>query len=144
MRWLFDMYLPVARRGQRELRTPLARLLVCLVCLLGAAWLCWLSVHAYLASPTTLMPALLLLTVPLLGALYLLYVMYLVLFASGRRVKQGLIPRPYLRLFGYLLIPFGFWMLSQGRLDGALSVVAGLACLGLARQRSGWSFGDER
>lgn len=143
MRWLFDMYLPVARRSQRELRSPTARLLVSLVCVAGAGWLFWRIAKVWLAHPSYDPVALAWLTLPALGGLYLLYVCSLVLFASGRRINRGLISRPWLRLLGYSLIPFGFWMLSQGRLDGALSVVAGLACLGLARQRSGWSFADD-
>ncbi len=143
MRWLFDMYLPVARRSQRELRSPLARLVVSLVCLGGAGWLFWLVARTWLHDPSYHLPALAWLLIPSLGGLYLLYVLCLVLFASGRRIKRGLISRPYLKVFGYTLIPYGFWMLSQGRLDGAISVVAGLACLGLAQQRSGWSFGDD-
>lgn len=143
MRWLFDMYMPFARRSQRELRSPMARLLVTLFCCLLIGYLVWLSVSTYLQSPTEELTALLYLGVPLLCAVYLMYVIYLVLFAGGRRVQRGLIATPYLKVLGYLLIPHGFWQLSHGRLDGAVSVVAGLACLGVARQRNQWFFKDE-
>ena len=143
MRWLFDAYLPIARRSQRELRSPMARLLVLAFCLVCTVWLVWLVIKVWWQHPTDDLRALAWLLIPILGAAYLLYVMGLVLFASGRRIKRGLISRPWLRILGYSLIPFGMWMLSQNRLDGAVSVVAGLACLGLARQRSDWSFGDD-
>ena len=142
LRWLFDIYLPFARRGQRELRSPLARLLVSGFCLFGATWLGWLVWHTFHEHPLYQLPALLLLSLPLLGVIFLIYVVYLVLFAPGSRVRKGLIPTPALRFFGYGLIPLGFWMLGQGRLDGAIAVVTGLGALGLARQRSNWSFGD--
>ena len=142
MRWLFDAYLPIARRSQQELRSPMARLVVSIFCLGAAGWLFWRVFSVWWLFPSDDPKALAWLLLPVLGACYLLYVMGLVLFASGRRIKRGLISRPWLRLLGCSLIPYGFWMLSHDRLDGAVSVVAGLACLGLASQRSGWSFGD--
>ena len=120
----------------------MARLLVTALCLFCAAWLGWLVWHTYLQHPTNELPALLYLGVPVLEMFYLFYVVYLVLFAPGQRVRKGLIPTAALRFFGYGLIPLGFWMLGQGRLDGALAVVTGLGALGLARQRSTWSFRD--
>lgn len=142
MRWIFDIYMPLARWGLRELRSPWARLLVSVFCLAAVGLLFWKVFLAYSQSPTTAIPALLILGVPIAGALYLLYVVYLTLFAPGRRVQKGLISPRWLRIYGYLLIPLGFWMLGQGRLDGALAIVAGLACIGLAQQRGGWFFGD--
>ena len=143
MRWLFDMYLPFAKRGQRELRSPFARFFTAMLSFLGAAWLFWLVVRTYLEQPTDEVGALLWLAVPVMGALYLLYVVYLVLLADGRRVRRGLIAAPYLRLLGVILIPHGFWLLAHGRLDGAISIVAGLACLGVSKQRREWFFGDD-
>ncbi|MCG8668450.1 MAG: hypothetical protein MI867_03485 [Pseudomonadales bacterium] len=142
MRWIFDIYLPFAKRSQRELRSPFARMLVSIICLAGAGALLWRTYAVYQANPTEQWLPLLLLLVPVLGALYLVYVVYMALFAPGQRVRKGLISKPWLKILGYTLIPFGFWMLSQGRLDGALAIVAGLACLGLAKQRDDWFFGD--
>lgn len=142
MRWIFDIYMPLAKWGLRELRSPGARFLVSIFCIGAAGVLVWKVLLAYQQSPSSAIPALLILGVPVAGAMYLLYVVYLTLFASGRRVQKGLISPRWLRIYGYGLIPLGFWMLGQGRLDGAFAIVAGLACLGLAQQRGGWFFGD--
>lgn len=142
MRWIFDIYLPFAKRGQRELRSPAARLLVSLFCFGVAGSLVWKVFQTYQHAPSHDAVALFYLSVPIWGALYLLYVVYLALFAPGQRVRKGLISAFWLRALGYGLIPLGFWMLSQGRLDGAFAIIAGLACLGLAKQRGEWFFGD--
>lgn len=143
MRWLIDIYLPFAKRTQKELRSPWARILVSLFCLGCCGWLLWQMVTQYMALPTYDWRALAILSVLFWCALYLLYVVYMVLFASGRRVQKGLISVPYLKFLGYVLVPYGFWMLAHNRLDGALAVVAGLACLGLAQQRSQRFFSDD-
>lgn len=142
MRWLFDIYIPFAKKGQRELRSPGSRLLVSLFCLGCAGWLIWLAVRTYLGAPTQDWKGLLILSVPLWGAMYLFYVIYIALFAPGHRVRRGLISVPWLRVLGYLCVPLGFYMLSQGRLDGAIAIVAGLGCLGLAQERKEWTFRD--
>ena len=142
MRWIFDIYLPFAKRGQRELRSPAARLLVSVFCLAIAGSLVWKVLQTYQSDPSHQPVALFYLGVPIMGALYLLYVVYLALFAPGQRVRKGLISAFWLKVLGYSLIPMGFWMLSQGRLDGAIAIIAGLACLGLSKQRDQWFFGD--
>ncbi|PIE41277.1 MAG: hypothetical protein CSA49_04250 [Gammaproteobacteria bacterium] len=143
MRWIFDIYLPFAKRSQRELRSPAARLLVSVFCFFIAGVLVWKVFNVYQSDPDNSPGALFYLAVPLLGAAYLLYVVYLALFASGQRVRKGLISVFWLKVLGYSLVPTGFWLLSQGRLDGAVVIIAGLACLGLVKRRGEWFFGDE-
>jgi len=77
-----------------------------------------------------------------MGAIYMIYMAYLLLFASARRARKGFLHPIALKVSGILIVLLGVYVLIRGNIHGAFVVAVGGACFGLARDRKDFIVSD--
>jgi len=134
----------VATHSRAEIRNPLLRVVLSLLLATVGGYIeyrvidkVWLNPihHAGVAGQPFDSYGLLLLSPLWIGAIYLIYMAYLLLFAPARRARKGFLHPVALKVSGALIILLGVYVLIRGNIYGAFVVAAGGACFGLARDR---------
>lgn len=130
----------VAKHSRAEIRSPVVRvaLAVILTCvgvfglyrIARAVW--W---HPPIVQGQFDFQGFALLSPMVAGALYLVYMAGLLLFASPRRSQKGFLGPMGLRISGVLIVLVGIFGLLKGNIYAAFVVAIGVACFGLAQDR---------
>lgn len=138
----------VATHSRAEIRNPLLRVVLSLLLAAVGGYIgyrvidkVWLS---FVSSAGQSFDAygLFLLSPLWMGGIYLIYMAYLLLFASSRRARKGFLRPIALKVSGVLIVMLGIYVLVRGNIYGAFVVAVGGACFGLARDRKDFIVSD--
>lgn len=130
----------VATHSRAEIRNPLLRIVLALLLTIVGCYLEYRVVNEVFFNPPAALAtldryALLLLSPLWAGSIYMIYMAYLLVFASTRRARKGFLHPIALRVSGLVIIVLGIDVLIKGNVYGAFVVAVGGACFGLARDR---------
>ncbi len=141
----------VATRSRAEIRNPLLRIVLSLLLATAGGYIefrvvdkVWLNPvgNGSIAGQSFDGYGLFLLSPLWIGAIYLIYMAYLLLFAPARRARKGFLHPIALKVSGVLIVMLGIYVLIRGNIYGAFVVAAGGACFGLARDRKDFIASD--
>lgn len=153
--FMFKKYLRhhtvVATHSRAEIRNPMLRVVLSLLLAAVGGYIefrvidkVWLNPAGNGSSGQSFDVYGLFLLSPLwIGAIYLIYMAYLLLFASARRARKGFLRPIALKVSGVLIITLGVYVLVRGNVYGAFVVAVGGACFGLARDRKDFIVSDK-
>ena len=143
----------VAMHSRAEIRNPMLRVVLSLLLVAAGGYIEFRVIDKVLLNPVSngsvgsvSQPfdgyGLFLLSPLWVGAIYLIYMAYLLLFASARRARKGFLRPIALKVSGVLIIVLGIYVLIRGNIYGAFVVAVGGACFGLARDRKDFIASD--
>jgi len=143
----------VAMHSRAEIRNPMLRVVLSLLLVAAGGYIefrvidkVWLNPVSNGSAGSASQPfdgyGLFLLSPLWIGAIYLIYMAYLLLFASARRARKGFLRPIALKVSGVLIIVLGIYVLIRGNIYGAFVVAVGGACFGLARDRKDFIASD--
>ena len=143
----------VATHSRAEIRNPMLRVVLSLLLAAAGGYIEFRVIDKVWLNPVGNSPVasasqafdgygLFLLSPLWIGAMYLIYMAYLLLFASSRRARKGFLRPVALKVSGLMIIVLGIYVLIRGNIYGAFVVAVGGACFGLARDRKDFIASD--
>jgi len=137
----------VATHSRAEIRDPLLKVVLALLLASSGLSIVYRILDVvWINIPVTSKPfdmhGLLLLSPLLCGAIYMIYMAYLLLFASARRARKGFLRPVSLKISGLMIICLGIGILVKANIYGIFVIAVGGACFGLARDRKDFIASD--
>ena len=150
--FMFKKYLHhhavIATHSRAEIRNPMLRVVLSLLLVAVGGYIEFRVIDKVWLNPASNSQSfdaygLFLLSPLWIGAIYMIYMAYLLLFASARRARKGFLRPIALRVSGVLIVTLGVYVLIRGNVYGAFVVAVGGACFGLARDRKDFIVSDK-
>jgi hypothetical protein len=154
--FMFKKYLHhhviVATHSRAEIRNPMLRVTLSLLLAIAGGYIGYRVIDRVWLNPVSSVGGsvdqpfdaygMFLLSPLWIGAICMIYMAYLLLFASARRARKGFLPPIALKVSGILIVMVGVYVLIRGNVYGAFVVAVGGACFGLARDRKDFIVND--
>lgn len=137
----------VATHSRAEIRDPLLKVVLASSLACGGLSIAYRILDVVWINITVIskpfdIHGLLLLSPLLCGSIYMIYMAYLLLFASARRARKGFLRPISLKMSGLVIIGLGVLILAKANIYGIFVVAVGGACFGLARDRKDFIASD--